>query len=771
MEPVFLDVHIHTSDDPNNLNPNYDIDTLIKKINEFTGNSTFLISITDHNTVNKRAYLNAKSKGINLILGVELHIRNYDNCPPYHAHIYFNLQDITEPIIDDINKKLDTHYKNKVVSKDDTTIPRLEQVIKTFEGYDFMLLPHGGQSHSTFDKSIPEGVQFDTTIERSIYYNQFDGFTARGNTGLEKTQEYFKRLGINEFVNLVTCTDNYIPANYPNAKAKEANPFVPTWMYALPTFNGMRLSLSESSRLVYSNEKPKVWSEHIKSATLKNDKIEIDVQLTPGLNVVIGGSSTGKTLFVDSLYRKIANDFEESKYHNFEINQLKVDNPSGLKPHYLSQNYIMKIVSDSSDDRINNIDIIRNVFPGDAILKAEVNKGLLKLRADLSELIECVKAIEEQTKQLSRIPILSRLISKTKVDDNIIEKLLPTEHEESSMEYSKSDFENHIELLEDLNRTLKSNPFINHNEVLITELKKEIESAYQATSTANKVKSIILTEKVEFDKSLKSSNVEAQTKKQNFDKLILGIKTYSKNYQKFYKILEEISEYSIKCDSEEVLSMGHRLYIANDFQLNIKTLFDVINNYLKTGAKITTLQDIEPDYLFQTNFKKQNPKVHDYDDFEIRVNKDFENLNKRTYNIVASDGRKFEDLSAGWKTSVILDIILGFEGDIAPIIIDQPEDNLATSYINKGLVKAIKAIKSKKQIVLVSHNATIPMLGDAQNIVLCKIKDSKIEIKSGRLESEINGKSIVDHIAEITDGGKPSIKKRVKKYNLKNFKD
>ena len=116
-----------------------------------------------------------------------------------------------------------------------------------------------------------------------------------------------------------------------------------------------------------------------------------------------------------------------------------------------------------------------------------------------------------------------------------------------------------------------------------------------------------------------------------------------------------------------------------------------------------------------------------------------------------------------------LDLVLGYENDIAPLIIDQPEDNLATDYINHNLIDLIKAIKSKKQIILVSHNATIPMLGDAQNIILCENKDGKIQIKSAPLESSINNKKVLDYIAEITDGGKKSIKKRIKKYNLKAF--
>src|ERR1035437_3816153 len=270
MTPIYLDTHIHTSEDPNNLNENYDLDTLIKKITEYSKDSKFLISITDHNVVNKKVYLEAKNKIENLLLGVELHIRNFENAPFYHCHIYFNLEEITEEIINDINDKLKKLYPNKVVENTDATIPKLEAIIKQFDKYDFILLPHGGQNHSTFNRSIPkEDITFDDTLMRNIYYNLFDGFTARSNTGLEKTESYFKTLGINEFINLITCTDNYSPSNYPNPKAKEASDFVPTWMLAMPTFDGLRLSLSEKSRLVYG-AKPDSWSEHIQKVNIKN---------------------------------------------------------------------------------------------------------------------------------------------------------------------------------------------------------------------------------------------------------------------------------------------------------------------------------------------------------------------------------------------------------------------------------------------------------------------------------------------------------------------
>ncbi|PKQ63010.1 ATPase [Labilibaculum filiforme] len=770
MEAIYLDLHIHTSVDSNNLSDNYDIETLITKIKSVSKDSAYLISLTDHNIINKRAYLEAKNKVMNLLLGVELHIRNYSECPPYHCHIYFNLDEITEDVIDELNLKLDILYPIKMVSTADK-IPTLEEVIKTFDSYDFLILPHGGQSHSTFPKSIPKGVKFDNSIERSIYYNQFDGFTARGNTKLEITQDYFKRLGINEFVNLVTCTDNYSVNSYPNAKAKKAEPFIPTWMFALPTFSGLRLSLSESSRLVYSHDRPSIWSEHIKSVKLDNEKINIDAELTSGLNVVIGGSSSGKTLFVDSLYNKIIGDFSDSKYIPFGVEQLHVNNPSMVKPHYLSQNYIMQVVSDATEDKIDNIEIVRKVFPGDETIKQTVNKGLLSLKTDLTDLIGCVKILEEQVEELSHIPYLTRLITRKDIQKNVIDKFRPTEEEKRKIKYSLHDFKEHNEFLDEIDAKLKSNPFVSHDEKLVIELKKEIVKAFDSSSFAEDIKKVIDSEKERYDMDLKSANTEEQTKRQNFEKLILCVKIYSQNYSKFYKILEKVSKYSIKCDSEIVESMGHKLFIENDFELNKTKLLEVINKLLKTGDKILSFDNISPESLFKSKYKGQSPKVKGYDDFEKRIYTDFESLNKRNYKIITLNGKKFEDLSAGWRTSVLLDIILGFEGDIAPIIIDQPEDNLATNYINEGLVNAIKKIKSKKQIILVSHNATIPMLGDAQNIVLCINNDQKIEIKSNRLEGELNSRSIVDYIAEITDGGKPSIKKRVKKYNLKNFKE
>ena len=772
MESVYIDVHIHTSENPDCLNENYDIDTLFSKIRYASQGQQSLISLTDHNTINKKVYLEALKKcgcDIHLLLGVELHIHYVKETEAYHCHMLFK-NAISEQVIDEVNAILNKLYVKKQVEKKDVNIPTLDKIINEFDSYDFMLLPHGGQSHATFDKSIPKGKKFDTMMERSIYYNQFDGFTARCDSGREETDNYFKRLGISDFVNLVTCSDNYTPSCYPDAKSKDAEPHIPTWILADPTFDGLRLSLSERSRLVYSQNKPDSWSENIDSVKYTNEKLDIDVTFSSGLNVVIGGSSSGKTLLVDSLWRKLANDdFENSNYKVFGVANLNIVNPSGIRPHYLNQNYIMKVVSDDNQHNLEDIDIIRSLFPDNKDVVNRINSSLARLKDDITQLIQTVKEIQSIENKLKATPQIGHLLVLKAVKQNIFVHFIPQDESRQKIEYNKSKMDAQISTLNEIKTVLEKNPFVKEQNTTIDALIGLLQTIYMYSELETNVFREIKQAYDNYAALLKTESQEEQTKTQEFNQLLSNINKYTFLNRKFKKHLTNIAEYHEEIATQDIISAGHHLYISNQFKMDKDGVLDVFNNLLKTGKKINDFDDICPQNLYENNFSKQKPKVQDYNDFINKVYNEFVQKNKTIYKIITSDGRDFDNLSAGWKTSVLLDLILGYDKDIAPIIIDQPEDNLATKYINDGLVDAIKKVKKFKQIILVSHNATIPMMGDAQRIIYCENKDGKIVLRSAPLEGEIDGKPVLDLIASITDGGKPSIKKRVKKYNLKKY--
>ena len=105
-------------------------------------------------------------------------------------------------------------------------------------------------------------------------------------------------------------------------------------MFSEPTFEGFRLSLSEKTRLVYSQQKPESWSENIDCVKYSNEKLDIDVHFSSGLNVVIGGSSSGKTLLVDSIWRKLAHEnFETSHYKEFGVENINITELSQVNIH------------------------------------------------------------------------------------------------------------------------------------------------------------------------------------------------------------------------------------------------------------------------------------------------------------------------------------------------------------------------------------------------------------------------------------------------------
>lgn len=771
LEPVYLDLHIHTSKNPDQLNAAYDVATLHEKVLENAMGSPCLISLTDHNTINKLAYLNAVSLFPHLLIGAELHVRNYSDEPPYHCHIFFR-SPVKADTIDALNVVLDELYPKKRVCSSDQ-IPSIEEIAKHFDAYEFVLLPHGGQSHSTFDKSIPKGVQFDTTIERSIYYNHFDGFTARSNSGLDSTHDYFRRLGISDFVNLITSTDNYNPKKYPESKAPQAEPFVPTWMLASPTFNGLRLSLSESARLVYG-ARPDTWAEFIRHVSLSNDYLDIDAALTPGLNVVIGGSSSGKTLFVDSVYRKLRGDFSDSNYLAYGVDQISVDSPTGQVPHFLEQNYIVKVCDQKDhDNTIDSIALLRRLFPGDKNERAEIENGLSQLNENLSQLVEAAEKIEAVEEELKTIPVLSRLVVTTLIKRNPLKYLKPTDSDVETFEYSEPTYKRHNKALDDIEIFLETNPFVIHDKGLVEGLKAELDVARSMANFESKVRQVIIKHADAIHQLQTLKDRETKTKSYQFGLLLGAIRNYLKYNRVFYSSRDRIAKFSIRCKTRVVESMGHRLFIENAFELTPVKFVEILNQTLRADSQIHSFEEITPAALALSSagFRKRAPNITSYADLHREVLNRFHAMNRKKYRITTSDGKDFDQLSAGWKTSVILDLVLGCATDTAPLIIDQPEDNLATTYINTGLLKAIKKCKAARQIILVSHNATIPMLGDAQNVIVCRNEDKFMTIRSSPLEGKIGDLDVVDVIAATTDGGKSSIKKRVKKYNLKRFRE
>lgn len=767
---VYIDLHIHTSTNPDRLCEDYNLDLLIEKIRQKSNGASCLISLTDHNTINVHAYDELRTRSdVNLVLGVELHVSN-TGTRPYHCHAYFKKSDKDTVLA--LNKILDELYPKKTITPDDyCSLPTIEKIITSLDGYDFILVPHGGQSHSAFNTSIEENESCDTAVLRSIYYNQFEGFSSRNPKRTDKTIAYFKKLGIDSFVNLITGSDNYSPAIYPQTHSKgDADSFIPTWMKSNPSFEGLRVALSEDSRLVYSEAKPETPVRSIEKVSLSNKQLDIDVELSDGLNVIIGGSSCGKTLFADSLARKLGYSEDESVYERFGVSEINVETATFRKPHYITQNYILKVADEKLPDfSLDKLEIVRSIFPEDSDFFRRTDTDAQELRNTVSSLITAIEEADNLETDLSRIDDPSNLVAHEKVPVNPISCWLPSEEDRKKLVLEMGEFQRFDQTLSKLKSRMKESP-------LSTNCDKEFQGISRALSDwknislfESKVFTVIEAAKSALNEHYASLIGNSARRSQEFEKAKDLISRYVDQLEYFDMHSEKISKWDFHCCSEKKKLKGHELSVENEFDIDEDTFLEILQQMYPQAHSLPKLSAINIERFFLSHTKKRDPKITSYDDLRNNLNSVFENRRKRTYAIKTKNGRDWKTLSAGWKTATILDLIFASNADTAPLIIDQPEDNLAADYLTGGLIQSMKDAKRNRQIIAITHSAAIPMLADAQTVILCQDIDGVIKIRSSTLDGEIEGKPTLDWIAEITDGGKKALRKRMKKYAMKDY--
>ena len=144
-------------------------------------------------------------------------------------------------------------------------------------------------------------------------------------------------------------------------------------------------------------------------------------------------------------------------------------------------------------------------------------------------------------------------------------------------------------------------------------------------------------------------------------------------------------------------------------------------------------------------------------------------------------------MSPGKKAIILLKLLISLAESNCPILIDQPEDDLDNRSIYNDLASFIREKKSKRQIIIVTHNANIVLGCDAEEVIVANQKginspnnQFRFEYRSGAIENNtpildengrqisgmLNSKGIQQHICEILEGGQEAFIKRQQKYSL-----
>ena len=117
--------------------------------------------------------------------------------------------------------------------------------------------------------------------------------------------------------------------------------------------------------------------------------------------------------------------------------------------------------------------------------------------------------------------------------------------------------------------------------------------------------------------------------------------------------------------------------------------------------------------------------------------------------------------SAGQKTTAILTFLLAYGKQ--PLLLDHPEDDLDNKLVYDLIVSRLKTSKSNRQIIVVTHNANIPVNADSEYIVSMNSETDEISIKC---EGTMDDKEIRKEICDVMEGTKYAFEMRAKKYHF-----
>lgn len=194
------------------------------------------------------------------------------------------------------------------------------------------------------------------------------------------------------------------------------------------------------------------------------------------------------------------------------------------------------------------------------------------------------------------------------------------------------------------------------------------------------------------------------------------------------EIATRIAELLTPAELVDIVEQEQAPRLAQIANLEESQASRITNHFLDNMAKVLDLETIVFD-----------------DQLEIKMNVD-------------GEVRPIEQLSRGQMATALLPLILRHAE--FPLVFDQPEDDLDNRFIFDELVKRIRKLKQTRQLVFVTHNANIPVLGDADRVIAMSMSTARLAKPPDVGTIDEMRKPILD----ILEGGAAAFRERRKRY-------
>jgi hypothetical protein len=782
-----IDLHIHTDlskkTKTNDYKGIFSVNTLKERLK---ANEVQIFSLTDHNIVNIQAYEEYYDHYTDndplLLLGVELDILGTSKT--YHSLLIFNYT--TKEKAKDIGQKLENKFTAKKILDDTQRVLTIEEIIELFPEDDFFFIPHAGNTKSIVDGNKPniQDAQKMVLLMQSAFEKVPEKARQKYNNGFDHVLD--QAFQNKNDIAYIEFSDNHNIECYPcTHKGEDGTQHSFYYIKGNKGYETLRLAFIDPKSRIKSQEEYNQLDKHlniIKNLKIKNNDFlnENELTFSPHLNVIVGGRSSGKSLLIYILGKKIDKvKIIDSKYKELDETKIQVQSNRDI-------DYKDKTSIESDIIYLNQGDIVRYFeekklydLADKSNKKDEYDSAKEGFIEHKNALDKTVNNLIESYKTVHDAGIVKYEFHKSTIDSILSEKhIIKLRLEELQNKFDISTkIEDSINLIDQLQEHLsnfKSNLLfdISDNEQLIindfenlVEIKKRLINKKQL-STRRKIKFINgihdLVKKT--NNTLDSESIQKTLSNESLRTLKQNIKEHFLRASYLKTTTDKLENFDYTKREVVLISDNVRLVLEVEEEANLKTellgAFNRIENQ---------------DNLYMSLLKLLNNKIaikHLGGNTPNNLSKKFDTQlgmikdklsNPKDY-LQYTEENTSKNKSPGYNSEKYLEIILR-NPNTKIVFIDQPEDNLGNKFISDELVTIIREIKFQKQIFLVTHNPSIVVYGDAENIILATNNNNKISYKQIVLED----KEAQKEICGILDGGEYIFNNRSRKYNIQRI--
>jgi predicted ATPase len=582
----------------------------------------------------------------------------------------------------------------------------------------------------------------------------------------------------NDNMRFITGSDCHQWDFYPATAKDDKEEMVFSYLKCLPTFRGLAMALTDSSRIRIDNNFFADTQYAVKEIEIKVGERSIIAPLSPGINVIIGDNSIGKSMFLHAMtnYRSFDNSHNLSKDAEKSYKKFLQEKEILVKTT-ISESQIYKFDSQGEirsrfeDGNAFEQPFVESKYPeptdsGPYI--SFINKQFDKLYSEIQKRFDINNFV-------NNLPDIFLPPEPLKTSNLIVTKISAQDKVETHG-YAKIQklFKSILSSIEELKENISNNgdlEQIKKAKSIISPLAQKYTDLLENTKYKNSLIDAINIGITNFKTKQQNAMNLAELQSNNFQEAKSQISSIISS-------LVNISapEKHFKFDFEPLKVVVNKqpfgeIAFVNRFKGNISSITpnycdQILKKVLLSGEEINLDSLTESSLTSIIKDKQTNQDSSSLNLLKVKISSILDEEFSPVKAIVKNDGQDDADYSSGFNSSKYFDLISNDISAKGIYIVDQPEDDVSQASIKSKIIPDFRTMRNYRQMIIVTHNPQFVVNLDADNVLYFFDGEEGFNIKSGALEyiDKAEDCDIIRLVSDNLEGGIDSLKKRWKRY-------